>query len=77
MNSHLLMTEASNIDWNEKRVIDNNKLDKAIIPWEDDIEVTHGLDGKKETIKMKNVSLFDHILLKDGKKYKILHMLSK
>ncbi len=77
MNGHLLLTETSNIDWNEKRVIDNDKLEKKVIPWEDDIEVTHGLDGEKSTIKMKNVSLFDHILLKDGKKFKILHMLSK
>jgi len=71
------MTETSNIDWKENRVIDNDKLEKTVIPWEDNIEVTNGLDGEKKTIKMKTVSLYEHIMLKDGKKYKILHMLSK
>lgn len=77
MNSHITITETSNVNWDSKKVIDGKKIEKRVIPWENSVEVKIGLDGEKKTIKMKKISLYENILLLDNKEYTILHILSK
>ena len=76
---YLTVAETSNIDWKKMMVKDEKKITEVVIPWNTKIEVaaSDSDDSEKRTIKINNVSLFDHILHWKEKKYKILHMLTK
>jgi len=77
MKMNMTITKISNIDYTKRKVIDNDKIQQYSLDWEDTIEVFNTYENKKEFIKVKDVSLYNHTLLMLNDKWQILHALSK
>lgn len=77
MNATMTITPDCNIDYNAMKVIDEKKISKQTFGWTQEINVYDLRQGKEEVINVKDVSLYENLLILDGERYKILAMLSK
>lgn len=79
MKMHMTITTASNVNWRNNSVINNNQISRTTKDWEDTVVVKMREKKINETkeIKVKNISLYEHFLILNEKEYVILHALSK
>jgi len=78
MNSTILITPLENIDYEKLKVIDNDQIIEET--HSSNMQVFHFFNQKTKEERMDtltNVSLYDDLILRDDKRYKILHMLTK
>ena len=62
---------------NAKEVIDNDKNEIVDYDWDKIVSVKNRSDGELHFVQIANISLFQHLLERDGVYYYILHGLSK
>ncbi len=77
MIAQLTLTEYSNIDLENKVVIDNNKVFKESYHWDKEVDVFDEDLQKNIQVRIADISLYKHLLFINGNKHKILHMFSK
>lgn len=77
MNATMTLTLDCNIDYTAMRVINEKEISKKTFRTTEEINVYDLVKQKEEIINVINVSLYEHLLILDGQRYKILRMLSK
>lgn len=75
--ARLTITEVSNINWDKMAVINNNAIETVMYNVLDKVTVYDKKSGETEETIIDRISLYDHYIHKDGKQYKVLHMLTK
>lgn len=77
MKANMLITPVSNINEETNCVVDTTKMAIKVFDWNVDITIFNMKYNRIETIKAKDVSLFDHRLIFNNETHKIIKMLSK
>ena len=77
MNSTITITPNTNIDYNKMCIIKDELVSKITFKDKDTIKIFDKKDEEEKNIYVINVSLFDHLLILDGERYKMLHLFGK
>lgn len=77
MNATMTITPDCNIDYNGMRVINEKAISKKTFRTTEEITIYDLVKQKEEIINVINVSLYEHLIILDGERYKILRMLSQ
>ena len=75
MNSTITITPIDNIK--DFAVVNNDLVTRKTYDSDMDVLLMKNKNGKKRMSNLMGVSLYDDLVIIDGVKYKILHMLSK
>lgn len=73
----LTITPVENINYTKYVVIDVAKVETKIFGWDEIINVFVTFNSLVSKVVACDVSLYDHRLILDNKKYHIIHFLSK
>lgn len=77
MNSTMTITPDCNIDYNAMQMRNKMQFSTRTFQHTEHINIYDLKDSKEKTIRVIDVSLYTNLLILDGERYKILHMLSK
>lgn len=69
------LTEAINVE--NSAVVDNDKVEERIFDWEDEVEVSDVSSNETSVVKIKKISLFDHLIILNNVPCKLLAALTK
>lgn len=73
----LTITPVSNIDYENRQVINNAKVTTKEYDWHDKIRVFDVKFNREENNHAGGISLYDHRLIIDEERYHVLHFFSK
>ena len=73
----LTVTPFSNVNNKLGKVIDNDKITRRIVKWDEPLKVYDVIEQREINVIAHSVSLYDHKLIVDSMQYQILHFLSK
>jgi hypothetical protein len=72
----LTLTEESNVDFGNRKIKDQSKIFFKIFNWGESVDIYDTIVADLDKIKVANISLYDHLLILDGKRHKILRFYS-
>lgn len=73
----LTITPIENVDYIRKHVLDNEQVLRISYDWNDPLTVFDVENDREETVKAGAISLFDHRLIHQGKRFHMLHFFSE
>lgn len=77
MNSTIVITDVENINFEKMSVVDFDKVLTETHDTDMDVFLFENVSGNQRRSNLMSVSVFDDMIVRDGKKFKILSMLSK
>ena len=77
MNITLTLTNVNNINISNMSIIDNNKIETILKKHNDYVEIWSSNLDEYKTIKIIDIDINEHIIIKDNNKFKIINILSE